>query len=55
MLLSIELNWMGMKSGHEKWITEAETRIFAMEDMVTLIEAMLKSLEKLVHDKAEHA
>lgn len=41
--------------GHEKQIMEAETWISAIEDMVTLVEAKLQSLEKFVHDMAEHA
>lgn len=41
--------------GHEKRITEVETRISAMEDVVTPIEAKLQSLEKLVHDMGERA
>lgn len=40
---------------HNKRITEAETRISAMEEVVTPIKAKLQSLEKLVHDMGEQA
>lgn len=40
---------------HNKRITEAETRISDMEDVVTPIKAKLQSLEKLVHDMGERA
>ncbi|KAI2647148.1 Stonustoxin subunit alpha [Labeo rohita] len=40
---------------HKKRITETETRISAVEDVVTPIKAKIQSLEKLVHELGERA